>query len=323
MLRIHCTPQDLLNVTVADHPAPLLELCLAFAALQRHDVPPEQARWRRRALRGLPRAAHPLFRLVTPQGVGPLFLDPPSEGFEEGLESVLATPRARVRAELRRVCATGLPATPWLRSVADHDRSAWHELELALRAGHRHVIRRDWTRLASGFRAETAWRARVIAQQGLQAAITSLAPGTRWRGTTLEADLPRDAEITLHGQGIVLLPTFSWTRHLLAAPQPDGRVLLVYPAVTPLSLHPLGPAGDPLVTLLGSTRAHILSLLVHRRTTTDLARQLTMSLSTASTQTKALRYAGLVHSRREGKAVWHCCTPLGLDLLVHAAQEPS
>ncbi|MGK5545768.1 ArsR/SmtB family transcription factor [Streptomyces sp. URMC 127] len=139
------------------------------------------------------------------------------------------------------------------------------------------------------------------------------------RGTTLEAELPWDVEITLHGQGIVLLPSFFWTRHLLAAPKPGGRVVLVHPAVTPLSLHPRGPADDPLVTLLGSTRAHILGLLVHRRTTTDLARQLTMSISTASTQTKALRYAGLVHSRREGKAVWHCCTPLGLDLLVQAS----
>ncbi|MFF7729966.1 ArsR/SmtB family transcription factor [Streptomyces sp. NPDC008001] len=323
MLRIHCTPQDLLNVTVADHPAPLLELSLAFAALQRRDVPPEQGRWWKRSSRGLPRAAHPLLQLVSPQGAGPLFLDPPAEGFAEGLDTVLAAPRARVRAELRRVCGTGLPVTPWLRSLADLDRAAWKDLERALRTGHQHVIRPQWARLESAFRAETAWRSRVIAQQGLQAAITSLAPGTRWRALTLESPLPREAGITLRGKGIVLVPTFFWTGHLLAAPQPDGRLFLVHPAVTPLSLHPLGPADDPLVTLLGSTRARILGLLVHRHTTTDLARQLTMSISTASTQTKALRYAGLVDSRREGRAVWHWCTPLGLDLLVHAHRSAS
>ncbi len=318
MLRIHCTAQDLLHVTVADRLAPLLELGLAIGVLQRRTVTPEQDRWRRLLSRDIPRAVGPLFQMVSTSGIGPLFLDPPSEGLEDGLDTVLSTPHARVRSEIQRVCENGLPATPWLRSMADPDRSTWKDLELGLRAGYRHIMGPEQARLNIALRAETAWRSRIIAQRGLQSAITSLVPNTRWRESTLEADLPRDVEITLHGQGIVLQPSFFWTGHLLAAPQPDGPLILVYPAVTPLSHHPAGPVRDPLITLLGSTRAHILALLVHRHTTTDLARQLAMSLSTASTQTKALRCAGLVHSSREGKAVWHWCTPLGLDLLVHA-----
>ncbi|WP_116202951.1 ArsR/SmtB family transcription factor [Amycolatopsis circi] len=56
------------------------------------------------------------------------------------------------------------------------------------------------------------------------------------------------------------------------------------------------------------------------RTTTGLARELSVSIATASLHAKTLREAGLVVSHRDGKAVCHQCTPLGLDLL---AVEPS
>ncbi|MFF0630740.1 ArsR/SmtB family transcription factor [Streptomyces sp. NPDC004296] len=304
-------------MTVADRPAPLVELGMAMEMLQRRDGHPVFSPWRRRVARSLPRMAHPILQLVSPLGAGPLFLDPPSDNMEEGMDQVLSTPRAQVRAELRRMCAIDRPLTPWVRHLADRDRDAWQILKLAVQAGHASVIAEAWPRIQAGFHAETAWRSRILAQQGLHAALTGLAPSIRWRGMTLEAAFPRDLDLTLHGRGITLQPSLFWADHLLAAPHPDGRLLLIYPAVTPLPLRDTSPPADPLTALVGSTRAHALRLLVRQHTTTDLARDLAVSPAAASMQAKILREAGLIVSQRDGKAMWHWCTALGLDLLAH------
>ncbi|WP_079145790.1 ArsR/SmtB family transcription factor [Streptomyces lydicus] len=306
-------------MTVADRPAPLVELGLALEMLQRRDAHPVFGPWRQRVARTLPRSARPMVQLVSPLGAGPLFLDPPSHDLEEGLDQILSTARARARAELRRMCALDRPLTPWVRQLADGDRDAWQVLAQAVRAGHASVIAGAWPRIRAGFHAEVAWRSRILARQGLHATLTGLAPSIRWRGMTLEAAFPRDLDLTLHGHGIVLQPSLFWADHLLAAPQDDGRLLLIYPAVTPLPLRNTAPPDDPLAALVGSTRALALRLLVRQHTTAGLARELAVSAAAASMQAKILREAGLIVSRRDGKAVWHWCTPLGLDLLVHGS----
>lgn len=306
-------------MTVADRPTPLVELGLAFEMLQRRDAHPVFSAWRRRVARTLPRPARPLLQLVSPLGAGPLFLDPPSHDLEEGVDQILSTPKSQARTELRRMCSIDRPLTPWVRDLADRDREAWQILGQAVRAAHADLIAEAWPRIRAGFRAETAWRSRVLAQQGLHAALTGLAPNIRWRGTTLEAPFPRDLDLTLRGQGIVLQPSLFWSDHLLAAPHPDGRLLLIYPAVTPLPLDDTSTSDDPLTAIVGATRAQALRLLVHQHTTTGLARELAVSPAAASMQAKTLREAGLIVSQRDGKAVWHWCTPLGLDLLVHGS----
>ena len=101
----------------------------------------------------------------------------------------------------------------------------------------------------------------------------------------------------------------------LVATSPDGSKLLVYPALTPLPLLPEPQDIDPLGTLLGRTRAHVLEALAEQRTTGELARDLGISAASASQHATALREAGLVATRREGKAAWHECTALGAELL--------
>ncbi|WP_310714047.1 hypothetical protein [Streptomyces lydicus] len=71
----------------------------------------------------------------------------------------------------------------------------------------------------------------------------------------IQAAFPRDLDLTLHGRGIILQPSLFWSDHLLAAPQGDGRLLLIYPAVTPLPLRNPTTPDDPLTALVGSTRA--------------------------------------------------------------------
>jgi DNA-binding transcriptional ArsR family regulator len=283
--------------------------------LQRRDAHPVFGPWRSRTHRDLPRSARPLLQLLSPLGSGPMFLDPSSSTAEEGMDLVLSTSAAAARAELRRVCAIDRPATAWVRGLAERDREAWQILQRAMYAAYAHLVAGSWHRIQAGFDADAAWRARILLRQGLRAALTSLSPAIRLRGTTLEADHPRDVDITLEGEGIILQPSLFWTGHPLVSWHADGRLLLIYPAVTPLPLLAAAAAGDPLSALLGATRARALLLLGAQRTTTDLARELTVTTAAASMQAKTLREAGLITSRRDGKAVWHWCTPLGLDLI--------
>jgi len=318
MLRVHCVAEDFLRVTIADRPMPLLELGLALMMIQRRDPHSVFTPWRRRAGAALPRSAHPMLNLVSPQGAGPLFLDPPSPDLDEGLDRILSTPRVQAAAEIRAICEFDRPINGWTHGLADRDRDAWSVLEESVRAAYSTIITAAWPRLQAGFAAETYWRARILAQQGLQDALMGLSPSARWRGLTLESNLSRELDVHSQGLGIILQPTLYWD-DLLATFHPDGRLILIYPAVTPFPLREDPSGTDPLAVLLGATRAQALRVLVQHHTTTALARELAVTAAAASMQAKTLREAGLIVSRREGKAVWHWCTPLGLDLLRHAA----
>lgn len=116
------------------------------------------------------------------------------------------------------------------------------------------------------------------------------------------------------GAGLTLIPSPLWTGRAPVARQPDGPVLVVYPALTPLPLIDAS-VSDPLAELLGHTRAAILELTFTERSTSELARELGVSAATVSGHTKALRAAGLIVSARAGKAVLHSLTPLGGRLL--------
>ncbi len=318
VLRIHFTAEDFLRTTIADRPMPLLELSLALSMLQRRDPHAVLTPWRRQAGRDLPRTAYPLLNLISPQGAGPLFLDPPSQDLEDGLDLVLATPRARAENELRQLVAFDRPDIAWTRHLAARDAEAWTVLEHSLRSAYDSLITSAWPRLLSGFQAETSWRSSLLTRQGLYAGIAALHPSARWNGLTLESDLSRDMTIRSEGLGVILQPSLYWDT-LLATYHPDGRIVVIYPAVTPLALRENPTSANPLNVLLGATRAEALRLLVRQHTTTDLAKALSVSAAAASMQARTLREAGLVVSQREGRAVWHWCTALGLDLLAHAA----
>jgi hypothetical protein len=300
------TAEDLLQVRFADRPAPLLELGMAMATYQRDDA--VFARWTRRTR--LPREANALLELIPPNAAGPLFLDPFSEGLEDGLDTVLSTPQRYARAELTR---TSRP-TPWTNGLAGRDREAWRTLENALRGAYDALIARDWHRIRSSFDADLAWRRMNLAERGVGAALAGVYPGSRWTGATLEVEVPEDSEHSPAGRGLTLLPSAFWTGRPMIGTHSDGSMLLLYPALTPLPLVDPEP-GDALAALLGRTRAAILELLVEHRTTSELASKMGISAASASAHAKTLRGAGLVVTRRTGKAVSHVATPIGLALL--------
>jgi DNA-binding transcriptional ArsR family regulator len=313
---VHFTPDDLLRVTFADEPAPLMELSLALATLQRNDgAEPELNGWRRQLREELPGLARALLEIVPPAANGPLFLDPPTPDLEHGLDQVMSTPRPFVEAELHKVLDRRPSPSPWTRDLMVHNGRAWQTLHQSLRTAHDSVLRRHWDTLITGFHWERAWRVQQLGRLGVLDMLASWAPQLRWRGTILEVDHPRDFDIVPTGRGITLLPSMFWTGRPLIASQPQGPTLLLFPALACLPKMLTAPADNPLVALLGFTRANVLSVLTSPRNTSDIAREVGISKPSASEHATVLRNAGLITTLRDGKAVLHTCTPTGLDLL--------
>ncbi|MQY09981.1 hypothetical protein SRB5_00850 [Streptomyces sp. RB5] len=318
MLRVHFTLEDLLKVTLAPAPAPLMELVLATAMLQQPGIDPVFSRWQQRALRTFPRAARPLLELVPPTGKGPLFLAPLSRGLEDGMDQIRSSPAAFVRAELQRVCRTGRPQTPWISRLARKDRDAWKTLQNAVRTGYNGLLAPVWERITSAYHAERAWRSHTLARHGIHSMLAGVTHGVRWREAVLEIDSREDRDIHLAGRGLTLLPSAFWADRQVIGAYPQGPAVFVYPAVTPLPLLEESSKADPVAALLGRTRTAILAMLIQQHTATDVARELDISKSSVSEHTKALRHARLIVSKRVGQAVWHTCTPLGLELIAGA-----
>lgn len=319
MLRVHLTAEDLLRTRFASQPAPLIELGHALAALQRPD--PAFDRWRRFSGARLPAEARQLLELVPPTATGPLFLDPVSTGLEEGLELVQRAPASFVTSELRHMAETRSPP-PMLRLLAERDREAWRQLDRALRLAHGSLLQDAWPRVCQGYRAEVAWRGRLIAELGVQAALCTLHPRISWDGPVLQIEAAAAMDLRPGGAGVTLLPSLLWTGRPMVGKHTDGSVLIVYPALTPLPLTD-EVGDDPLADLLGHTRAAVLERARSERTTTELARELGISAASVSAHTKTLRSAGLIVTTRAGKSVLHTVTPLGDRLLQDAGRSPA
>ncbi|MEU4358893.1 ArsR/SmtB family transcription factor [Streptomyces virginiae] len=312
---MHFTTEDLLNVTFASEPLPLVELAMALVAWQRRDEQAVFGRWRGRVGRELPDRALPLLDLLRPDGDNPPFVEPYARTLEEGLAAVRDAAPGLTAGQLARAAARAPGPDSWLRALWCRDRGAWDQLDGAIRSAYEVLVAPHRARIRQSFRADVAWRTRLLATHGIKACLASTHPAAGWSGAAFEVDRPPHYEVRLGGRGLMLMPSPFWTGRPLVAEHPEGPYVLLHPALTPLPLTSPAPVGSPLDALLGRTRAAVLQLLVERRTTSELARDLDISLPSVSEHTRTLRAAGLITTERDGKAVLHSVTGLGVDLL--------
>jgi len=318
MLHLPFTAEDVARTRFAPAPAPMLELTAALATLQRRD--PLFGPWRHRTARVLPRAVNPLFELVPASLRGPLFLDPITLNFEDGLDTVLSTPTQEAQDELHTVLAERPRISPWVRSLEQREPGAWRELRDALVAGYETLLASHWPQIRACYQAELELKGRQWASAGVGAVLTAIHPGTQWDGSALHIPVESRLRISLRGLGVTLMPSVFWRGRPLFTRHPDGSLVIVYPAATPLPLASTSRNGDDdgrssVVALLGSNRAGVLAAATSASTTTQLARAAGISLASASEHATILRNAGLISSRREGRRVAHSVTWLGQQLL--------
>lgn len=320
MLRVHFTREDLLRTRVADSPDPLWELVLSVNLLATRQGRAVFDIWRtdaRAALSRLPRHHLHLVRaLAPPRGSFPDFLNPPeaSLGLDEGVEAVLSTPRRRLGAEMNVLTR----APRWLRPLAEGEPAALEHLGEALRGYFHTALAPHWSAIRAQVEADRAVRAREILRGGADALLSTLGPSIRWRPPVLETAYPYDRDLWLDGRGLLLVPSvFCWQTPITLT-DPELPPVLVYPVVRSYRWWlPRRTDMEPrtLARLLGQGRAVVLRALEDGCTTSEVARRVGVTPSTASEHVGILREAGLAASVRDRNTVLHVLTPLGASLL--------
>jgi DNA-binding transcriptional ArsR family regulator len=262
--------------------------------------------------------------LTPPRGFNPDFITPPPAGplgdIEDDLAALRATPVAQIRSDMTLFGEQ----QPRGRAVADtwlaHPRREVRRLADLLEAYWARAVEPVWPRVRAFLDADIAYRARRLAAGGPAALFADLSENVAWEQPHLDVAVPaHDATIELAGRGLLLMPSaFSAIRPFVIDRAP-WQPTLVYPARGIATLwQDAAPAPDGLARILGATRAAILADLAAPRSTTEVAERLSLSPGGTSHHLTALRDAGLVAGRREGRLVLYVRTPLG-DALARGA----
>jgi DNA-binding transcriptional ArsR family regulator len=323
--RIHFTDDDLERIQVRPTLGPLAETVQAMSLLRC----PQQPRATYRQWRGQvkDRLTPQMTALTALMPLGSKGVDLPmligtAATIEQGIQALLAVPREQLLMEMEFTDREAkLPAAAW--AVAETGQ-ARIQLAAAAVAAHRALVEPYWTRIHACLHAEHVAWLRVLADGGTARLLASLqSQWVRWRPPVLEVLVSVDYDIPLNGQGIALLPSV-FVGQLPSLHQVPGD-----PTAMPwLVLPPTGnrmeqrqlwgdprPRGAALAALVGRNRAAALRTIAGGCSTTELADRVGISLAAASQHASVLREAGLITTHRQGSAVLHVLTPLGVELL--------
>ncbi|MFD3416125.1 ArsR family transcriptional regulator [Streptomyces cyaneofuscatus] len=338
MLRIHFSDADLGRTRLASAPDPLWEIAASLHRLQSRKGRWAYAGWYRTARqrlreKGLERLVLDVLLPLYPRAAYfPDFLTPvhAMDGFDAGVESILATPPQRVLEEMTILDRT-VGAPPWVAELARLE--ARKEFVDMLRVYHEAVVAPCEDQVMARIEAERAARCRGIMTGGVEGMLAGLGPMMRWRPPVLEAAYPvqaADRDLHLEGRGLTLVPSyFNWGEPVAFADPELPPVLwysLLHEPDAREAAHRSGAGSDvpgrPLAALLGRARAVALYAASTGATTGEIARAAGVSASSASRHATALRDAGLVTTVRHGPAVLHTLTPVGASVL-RAALGPA
>ncbi|MEU8119853.1 winged helix-turn-helix domain-containing protein [Spirillospora sp. NPDC049024] len=318
MLHVHFTGNDLARTRISGA-HPLWETVLSVRALPTRSGRRALDGWRSRTRVRLPRSSRILLALCPHEGPFAEFLMRGEEGqnWDESVEAVVSTPKERLVRELAALSQLPAHAEP----LATGDPRALRELGGALRDYRRAAIAPYWDRIQSRIDVERSFRLRTVAEGGVELLLSTLSTDARWDAGVLEVRSPETRTVRLEGRGLVLAPSVFCGRRPFFLEDREGRgpAVLFFPTSTEFGaeLHDHGPGGgrsEALSALLGATRAAVLRGAVGGTTTTELARRLGVTPSTASEHAKVLREAGLIVTGRTGRKAVHAITPLGVAL---------
>jgi DNA-binding transcriptional ArsR family regulator len=267
--------------------------------------------------------------LTPTKGYVPDFLSPPPASplanFEDEIALVRKTRPKQVEYDLRLLLLDSrrkkLP--PALEPLRSDPRRAVTQLADQLELYWRRAIEPHWPRIKALLEADIAYRAGRLTEGGATALFADLHPTIEWRDATLHVEQPYQGHVQLGGRGLLLVPSaFAWIGPATIT-EPPWQPTLIYPARGVATLWESGGERTPeaLAQVVGRTRAALLSELEAPRTTTDLARLLDVTAGGASQHLGALKRAGLVAARRNGRVVLYVRTPVA-DALVAGSTDP-
>jgi DNA-binding transcriptional ArsR family regulator len=318
-------PEDLLRCRFAL--SPLWETTNAVRALAEPERHGYHLPWLRRVQPHLSRLElAPLLAVQPYRGYTPDFLTPPPQSplvtIDQELDRVRSTPAGQVALELGRSLASRQGAAPAaLRALLADPAAAPGRLGELLERCWRLLLAPHWERIRDLLDGDIAFRARRLADGGLERLFADLDPSIRFGGDTLEVRGRGEGHRDLAGEGLVLMPSaFVWPGVVLMLDLP-WQPTLIYPARGIAGLWQ-APAAQPpaaLGRLIGRTRAGLLLALAEPASTAVLARRVGHSPSGVSEHLTALRDAGLLTSYRVGHQVVYERTPLGIAVAGAAA----
>ena len=255
--------------------------------------------------------------LSPPRGFTPDFLLPVPSGplgdIADDLAALRATPVAQIRADMNLFAGQHRNGPQIAEVWLAHPRREVRRLADLLEAYWERAIAPVWPRLRAFLDADIAYRARRLASMGPEAVFGDVHGDVEWHQPHLDVRVPaHDATFPLDGRGLLLLPSAFAANRPFVMDRAPWQPTLSYPARGIATLWEAGsPAPDALVRLLGSSRGGMLADLDAPRSTTELARRLSLSPATTSHHLTALRAAGLVSARRDGRSVLYARTELG------------
>jgi DNA-binding transcriptional ArsR family regulator len=325
MLRIHFEPADLARTTVAPSADVLWEILLGLHALQERNEEVALDGWRRRTRPLIPASLCPLVEIAPPRGYSADFVTPTrgTGDLGEGMERILATTPDELARDFTEFARQG--RRPFIsRSLDPREavRRVAHDVEKFFKI----ALAPYWRQISRDIEAERTRLVQTLADHGMERTLETLHPYARWDYPVLHIDDYVDQDIHLDGRGIVLVPSFFCRHHPITLRDPELPPLLVFPVSrrTWLGKPETNEAtrSEPLDGLLGRTRTTVLKTSTTGCSTTDIAKVANISPASVSHHTKVLREAGLITTRRDGYAVCHEITDLGLSLLTSTTDAP-
>lgn len=308
MLTYELTSGDLAEVRFAVSPA--AEMVLSLRALRDPGRFPLQLQWVRAVQPQVQQLDWDVLQWLVNDTMGsPDFLTPrptsPLTQLDDELELIATTDRKTFDRQLTAVnnhVPDGLTAP----RVVEALREYWQA-----------VMAPYWDRMRTILSADISYRGHVLTQHGTGAMLNGLGPAITYQDGLLKVDRVSDPSRTekIDGRGLVLQPTL-FGPHAVIPFDIGAEPLLGYPPRGQAHLWSVvePPSRQDLAQLIGTPRAHILALLTHPRTTTDLAGELRVTPSAVSQHLQLLRRTGLVEPQRTGKQVLYRPTELAVLL---------
>jgi len=280
--------------------------------------------WHRSVRDRIPQAmSERLHALVGESQAIPDFLTPRPASFAPTIDDELAI----IRATPARVVRRDLVAAHAPRALPDSLRAARgsinqittlvHDLCELLECYWELTIQPFWTPMRLMLEADMTYRAGRLATGGARLLFADIHPNLRWRRGILSVDkMIGRHRVPAGGRGLLLIPSVFAYKPVppISASDPPS---IAYPARGLATLWSPAPKPDAtaLAALIGAPRAGLLRLLDSAHSTSELARQLTVTPSAVSQHLRVLHSNALIAKARDGRRVLYRRTPFGDQLV--------